>query len=575
MYATKHYFRPFWQGFFLTAAFCVLSFDAAQAVTEQPVDYSPAELEELVGPVALYPDDLIAIILPASTYPLQIVEAARYLEEHEKNPALTPDEDWDDAVVALLNYPEVIALMNEDLDWTWNLGEAVVNQQADVLDAVQDFRGRAVAAGNFESDDRQTVTVVDEIIEVTPVDPEVIYVPYYEPSRVVVYQRRPVYHYYPHAYPVYYYPYPVHYSFASGFFWGVTTAYTIGWLTDRVHYHYYGYASHPYYGHYYPSYYYTGYATRARHHHRARSHRPVVYDKKHYGNSWKPRHRHGDRPRYRRTDRRQDVASNFTGSAPRRGSADDTRVRSGGDRDRRTGVRSRQDRESAPARETRSGTTVTRSRERRGKAADTGRNTRVATLDQSDSKITSRRNRAARTRSGSNQIVDTRSKGHTETRADARTPRRAGEQANTSRRTARETRDGNSTRVNRTVTRVNRSTATPRRAGNTANTSRRTARETRDGNSTRVNRTVTRVNRSTATPRRTESRAQPRQQRRQASRATQSNKRSASTPRAANTSKARQGNRSATRVASAGRSSAGRSQSRSTRGGSARRGNRR
>jgi hypothetical protein len=536
MYATKHYFRPFWQGFFLTAAFCVLSFDAAQAVTEQPVDYSPAELEELVGPVALYPDDLIAIILPASTYPLQIVEAARYLEEHEKNPALTPDEDWDDAVVALLNYPEVIALMNEDLDWTWNLGEAVVNQQADVLDAVQDFRGRAVAAGNFESDDRQTVTVVDEIIEVTPVDPEVIYVPYYEPSRVVVYQRRPVYHYYPHAYPVYYYPYPVHYSFASGFFWGVTTAYTIGWLTDRVHYHYYGYASHPYYGHYYPSYYYTGYATRARHHHRARSHRPVVYDKKHYGNSWKPRHRHGDRPRYRRTDRRQDVASNFTGSAPRRGSAGDTRVRSGGDRDRRTGVRSRQDRESAPARETRSGTTVTRSRERRGKAADTGRNTRVATLDQSDSKITSRRNRAARTRSGSNQIVDTRSKGHTETRADARTPRRAGEQANTSRRTARETRDGNSTRVNRTVTRVNRSTATPRR---------------------------------------TESRAQPRQQRRQASRATQSNKRSASTPRAANTSKARQGNRSATRVASAGRSSAGRSQSRSTRGGSARRGNRR
>ena len=348
MFVTKPYPGPFWQGVFLTAAFCLLSFDSAKAVTEQPADYSPAELEELVGPVALYPDDLIGIILPASTYPLQIVKAARYLEEHEKNPALQPDEDWDDAVVALLNYPEIIELMNEDLDWTWNLGEAVVNQQADVLDAIQDFRGRAVVAGNFETDDRQTVSYVDDVIEVRPVDPEVIYVPYYEPSQVVVYQRWPVYHYYPRPYPVYYYPYPVHYSFSSGFFWGVTTAYTIGWLTDRVHFHYYGYASHPYYGHYYPTHYYARHARRARHHRYTKPRSHVSYNRHNYGNAWKPEHRYGDRPRHRRTDRNQAVASNFTSSTRSTRSSGGARVRTSGNRHSSTRFRSSQDKRLCP-----------------------------------------------------------------------------------------------------------------------------------------------------------------------------------------------------------------------------------
>ena len=112
---------------------------------------SHADLQELVGPIALYPDDLLAIVLPASAYPLQIVEAARFLKALESDPGLTPDEDWDDAVVALLNYPEILALLNEDLDWTLQLGDAVVAQQADVVAAVETFRDRAYAAGNFES----------------------------------------------------------------------------------------------------------------------------------------------------------------------------------------------------------------------------------------------------------------------------------------------------------------------------------------------------------------------------------------------------------------------------------------
>ena len=119
--------------------------------------YSAAELADLVGPVALYPDDLLANVLPASTYPLEIVPAARFLDELEDDASLKPDEDWDDSVVALLNYPDVVRMMNDDIDWTWRLGEAVISQQDDVIAAVEQCRDRADAAGNL----RAASTVVD------------------------------------------------------------------------------------------------------------------------------------------------------------------------------------------------------------------------------------------------------------------------------------------------------------------------------------------------------------------------------------------------------------------------------
>ena len=128
---------------------------------------SSGELEELVGPIALYPDDLLAVVLPASTFPLQVVEAARFLEALEDDPSLKPDEDWDDSIVALLNYPEIVALLNEDLDWTWRLGEAVVAQQSEVIAAVELFRDRAYAAGNLKSDDYQTVGHEGGAIQIT------------------------------------------------------------------------------------------------------------------------------------------------------------------------------------------------------------------------------------------------------------------------------------------------------------------------------------------------------------------------------------------------------------------------
>ena len=149
------------------------------------------DLQTLVGPIALYPDDLLAIVLPASTYPLQIVQAARFLEAYEIDSTLEPDESWDESVVALINYPEVIALLNDDIDWTWRLGEAVISQQEGVVSAVEVFRDRAYAAGNLKSDEYQTVSRDNDIIEIVPIEDDIIYVPYYEPEVVVIQQPRP------------------------------------------------------------------------------------------------------------------------------------------------------------------------------------------------------------------------------------------------------------------------------------------------------------------------------------------------------------------------------------------------
>ncbi len=211
---------------------------------EPPARYTADELEALVGPVALYPDDLVAIVLPAAAFPIQIVEAARFLKALEEDPDLEPDADWDDAVVALLNYPEIIELMNEDLQWTWRLGEAFVYQQGDLLQAIQDFRGHAYAAGNLKTDDHQVITDVSGSISIEPVEPE----------RVVVYQPYPVYRYHPVARPLYYYPHERSIWFNNGFFFGVATAYHLGWGPRRLHVYHHWHPLHPY--HYRP---YAGY----------------------------------------------------------------------------------------------------------------------------------------------------------------------------------------------------------------------------------------------------------------------------------------------------------------------------
>jgi hypothetical protein len=274
----------------VAAAAALWAADAARAQepeAEPATPFTAAELDELVGPIALYPDDLIAIVLPASTYPLQVVEAARFLDRYENDSSLEPDPDWDDSVVGLLNYPEVLRMMNDDLDWTWDLGAAVLDQRPEVLDAIQSFRNQAYAAGNLESDDKQTVTVENGVIEISPADPEVVYIPYYEPERVIVHQPRRVYHYYVDPYPLYYYPYPVGYSFYSPFF-GVTSAFAIGWHSHFVHVYHHSHLGHPYFRHHYHTPYYLRRDAR------------VNVSINHYTNVWRPSGRSGPSPRYER-----------------------------------------------------------------------------------------------------------------------------------------------------------------------------------------------------------------------------------------------------------------------------------
>lgn len=269
--------------------------DEVPTIDSSESRFTDAELQALVGPIALYPDDLLAIVLPASTYPLQIVQAARFLDDYEKDKSLTPDEEWDESVVALLNYPETLRMLDDDIDWTWQLGDAVINQQSAVIGAVESFRDRAYAAGNLKSDDHQNVTEEDGIIEIIPIEDDVIYVPYYEPSYVVERQTVPVYHYYATPRPVYYYPYPSSYLFASDYFWGVSMSYGIVWSSNYLHVYHPSYWGHPYYGYNYYGHYYRSPSISVYNSYYVNSRN--VYSSTRYrdGDHWQPHRRAGAR----------------------------------------------------------------------------------------------------------------------------------------------------------------------------------------------------------------------------------------------------------------------------------------
>jgi Protein of unknown function (DUF3300) len=141
---------------------------------------SPQELQALVAPIALYPDLVLILTLQASLAPLDIVQADRFLANYVKDPSLTPDPDWDQSVVGLLNYPSVIHGMNADLDWTQTLGDAVLNQLEGVQDAIQDVRAFMRAVGALESNDKMSVVVVDDNISIRPTDPDAVFIPQYD-----------------------------------------------------------------------------------------------------------------------------------------------------------------------------------------------------------------------------------------------------------------------------------------------------------------------------------------------------------------------------------------------------------
>jgi len=195
--------------------------------------FSQAQLEQMLAPIALYPDPLLSQILMASTYPLEVVEAVRWLRNHpnlngEDAVRAAVNENWDPSVKSLLAFPHVLARMDEDLQWLQTLGDAFLAQEPQVMDAVQSLRRRAQAAGNLRSDERQRITETGPVLVVQPADPQIIYVPYYDPR--VVYGSW----WWPHYAPVYWRPFPgygVWPGTVSGFFyWGPSIRISIGYF---------------------------------------------------------------------------------------------------------------------------------------------------------------------------------------------------------------------------------------------------------------------------------------------------------------------------------------------------------
>lgn len=147
---------------------------------------SAEQMDNLLAPIALYPDPLLAQVFPASTFVDQIDQAARWLRSNNNNPAKIDSQSWDVSVKSVGHYPQVVYMMSDKLDWTTALGQAYVNQSTDVLTSVQRLRARAKAAGYLVTTPQQTVIVEKEVIKVVPAQPQVIYVPTYNPQVVYV-----------------------------------------------------------------------------------------------------------------------------------------------------------------------------------------------------------------------------------------------------------------------------------------------------------------------------------------------------------------------------------------------------
>lgn len=195
---------------------------AAANATQAAAPLSEDELEILVARIALYPDELVAVISAASLYPLQIVEAARFLDDYAKDSSLQPKATWDGSVISLLNYPDIVRMMSDDLDWTQTLGDAIAYQQQDVLIAIQQLREQAVADGVIQSDDKVTIVQEGDNVVIQPTNTETVYVPQYEPQMLYDpgYPPAPI-AYYPDPYPNYYYPTATFFTgFVTGAIWG-------------------------------------------------------------------------------------------------------------------------------------------------------------------------------------------------------------------------------------------------------------------------------------------------------------------------------------------------------------------
>jgi len=200
--------KGLWQYLLIGLLVVCLAFPAPLFAEEKPAKaFKQEELDQLLAPIALYPDDILAHIFIASTYPLEVVQAERWAKQNKslKGEALKSALDkqpWDTSVKSLASFPDVLTMMSEKLDWTQKLGDAFLAQQKDVMDTVQKLRRKALEAGNLKSTKEQEVKKEGDIIIVQPTNPQVVYVPAYDPMVVYGTWWYPAYP----PYPVYVYP---------------------------------------------------------------------------------------------------------------------------------------------------------------------------------------------------------------------------------------------------------------------------------------------------------------------------------------------------------------------------------
>lgn len=189
--------------------------DTPDAPAPAPSPYSQQDLDQMLAPIALYPDDLLAQVLMASTYPLEVVQAARWSRSHpgsggENAVALVDNGDWDPSVKSLVAFPDILAMMDQKLDWTQRLGEAFLADQASVMSTVQKLRRAASDAGNLASNQQMVVDNSGGDYAIAPAQPDEMYMPYYDPRQIY----GPWW--WPAAPPVYWAPWP-DYSLYSGY----------------------------------------------------------------------------------------------------------------------------------------------------------------------------------------------------------------------------------------------------------------------------------------------------------------------------------------------------------------------
>ncbi|HSS64434.1 MAG TPA: DUF3300 domain-containing protein [Gammaproteobacteria bacterium] len=215
--------------------FSLLVAVSAVFAQEDERGFTQAELDQMLAPIALYPDTLLSHILTAATYPLEVVSAARWSRE---NPGLegsraveaVADKNWEASIKALVAFPKVLERMNQDLDWTTRLGDAFLYQEAHVMDTVQELRQRAYKAGNLDSPGNIRVIRDREVIVVEPVHPRIVYVPYYNPSVIYGAWWWPAYQ------PVYWAPLPGLFL-GSGFYFGSGVHVSLGFFFSTFDWH--------------------------------------------------------------------------------------------------------------------------------------------------------------------------------------------------------------------------------------------------------------------------------------------------------------------------------------------------